>query len=68
MEEDIHGSIGGRGLEDSGLPSRTFARGRMCAEPGCDTWLSIYNQGSYCAFHESRTRHTAPVKKQDQVA
>lgn len=33
-------------------PSRSFARGRVCREPGCSTRLSIYNSGRYCYEHE----------------
>jgi hypothetical protein len=30
----------------------TASPGRVCAEPGCDTRLSIYNTGDRCARHE----------------
>lgn len=33
-------------------PPRTYRRGRQCAEPGCETRLSVYNAGHYCARHE----------------
>lgn len=36
-------------------PPRTFARGRVCAERGCGTVLSIYNPGSRCAIHAPAT-------------
>ena len=35
----------------TGRPSRTFPRGRTCAEPECGTKLSIYNDGRYCFRH-----------------
>lgn len=28
-----------------------FAGGRVCAEPGCATKLSVYNSDEYCALH-----------------
>lgn len=30
---------------------RTSERGRVCAEPGCGTRLSIYNPGELCFRH-----------------
>jgi hypothetical protein len=33
-------------------PNRRFAEGRVCAEPGCGTKLSIYNKWNYCWQHE----------------
>jgi hypothetical protein len=32
-------------------PPRKFARGRVCAEPGCTTHLSVYNGKDYCSLH-----------------
>jgi len=32
-------------------PPRTFSSGRVCAEPGCDTCLSVYNSRPYCSLH-----------------
>ena len=46
-------SIGGTGLAGNGRPSRTFRRGRICAEAGCETKLSIYNDEEYCSVHVS---------------
>jgi hypothetical protein len=46
-------SIGATGFSDHGRPARTFARGRICAEPGCDTKLSIYNDDEFCCLHVS---------------
>ena len=45
-------SIGATAFTGHGRPSRTFARGRVCAEPGCETKLSMYNNGKYCYQHE----------------
>lgn len=39
-------------MSGSERPSRAFSRGRTCREPGCDTKLSIYNNGKYCYQHE----------------
>ena len=33
--------------------SRTHARGRVCAAPGCATVLSVYNPDALCALHDS---------------
>lgn len=44
-------SIGGTGLTGHGRPSRTFRNGRVCAEAGCETKLSIYNDDDRCSLH-----------------
>lgn len=51
LGERFEGSIGGSAFTGTGRPSRTFARGRVCAEEDCDTRLSIYNEGRYCSRH-----------------
>ena len=33
-------------------PSKSFGRDRTCRQPGCNTKLSIYNNGKYCFQHE----------------
>jgi hypothetical protein len=33
---------------------RTYNEGRVCAEPGCTTVLSVYNSSSRCAVHQRR--------------
>ena len=33
-------------------PSKSFGKDRVCKEPGCDTELSMYNNGKYCYQHE----------------
>ncbi len=40
-----------RALNDHDRPPRRYPSGRLCAETGCDTRLSIYNKGSYCSLH-----------------
>jgi hypothetical protein len=47
--------IGGTNLRKSERPSKTYHSGRVCAEPGCETRLSIYNQSNYCAEHLEKT-------------
>ncbi len=33
-------------------PNRSWKAGRVCAEEGCGTRLSIYNRSKYCWTHE----------------
>ena len=33
-------------------PSKAFAKNRICREAGCDTRLSIYNNGKFCSLHQ----------------
>jgi hypothetical protein len=46
-------SIGGTTLAGHGRPARTFRSGRVCAEHGCETKLSIYNDDDRCSVHLS---------------
>ncbi|MGH7735084.1 MAG: hypothetical protein ACREOE_15715 [Gemmatimonadales bacterium] len=61
MDEHGDATVGGQRLDWEGLPVKTFPRGRHCAEPGCVTVLSVYNDGRYCsqhgADHPVRVRH-----------
>jgi hypothetical protein len=41
---------GQRFTSAEGSTSRADA-GRVCAEDGCDTRLSIYNDGAWCSLH-----------------
>lgn len=45
-------SIPGHPISAGERPSKAFAHGRVCRQSGCDTRLSIYNNGKYCASHE----------------
>jgi hypothetical protein len=45
-------TLAGQTLSGSERPSRAFTEGRTCREPGCDTRLSIYNNGKFCYLHE----------------
>jgi hypothetical protein len=33
-------------------PNRQYGPGRVCADPGCATKLSVYNKWNYCWQHE----------------
>jgi len=61
--ERFEGSIGGSAFTGTGRPSRTFSRGRVCAEDGCGTRLSIYNEGRYCSQHEPQAAPRLRGKK-----
>lgn len=45
-------AVGAKPLSGSDRPSRKFSAGRTCREPECETRLSIYNNGKFCASHE----------------
>ncbi len=42
-----------RGAKPQALPraSQKFPKGRVCAQPGCDTRLSTYNRRDRCWAH-----------------
>jgi hypothetical protein len=42
-----------RGERISSIEGRTrrSAAGRVCDDPGCETKLSIYNDGRHCSLH-----------------
>ena len=48
-------SVGGTRITSIDRPSKKFAAGRVCLEPGCETRLSIYNNGKFCYTHEPRS-------------
>lgn len=52
-----------RALNDHDRPPRRFAPGRVCAEPECDTRLSIYNGGMYCSRHNLSAKPRLRGKK-----
>jgi hypothetical protein len=39
-------------LIGSDRPVRSFGKGRVCRHEGCETRLSMYNDGQYCYRHE----------------
>jgi hypothetical protein len=45
-------AVAGTPISGSDRPSKAFGPDRSCREPGCDTRLSIYNNGKYCYLHE----------------
>jgi hypothetical protein len=62
MQEPLSGEdvIGGEPVGSHHRPVQ-FSEGRVCAEPGCTTRLSIYNGDEYCALHGAlphSTEHT----------
>ena len=44
-------SIGGRTLAGVGQASRSFPNGRVRSRQGCDTQLSVSNDGQHCSRH-----------------
>jgi hypothetical protein len=32
-------------------PNRTYGRDRVCADPECETRVSVYNKSEYCWSH-----------------
>lgn len=63
VDERGDGSIGGSAFAGTGRPSRTFPRGRVCAEDGCETRLSIYNEGRFCSSHQPQVTPRMRGKK-----
>jgi hypothetical protein len=45
-------AVAGTSINGSDRPSKVFGKDRSCHEPGCDTRLSMYNNGKYCYLHE----------------
>jgi hypothetical protein len=41
-----------------GPPVQRFQEGRSCDEPGCNTLLSVYNDGTRCWAHRPMERVT----------
>lgn len=54
--------VDGHPITGSDRPSRSFDKDRVCAQDGCATRLSVYNDGRFCYQHEPmvvpRTRGT----------
>jgi hypothetical protein len=44
-------ALSGERVISASTQSRTYAVGRVCAEDGCSTRLSIYNESDYCSLH-----------------
>jgi len=47
MRDGTADAAGGSGHTSN----RRTAKGRVCAEPGCGTKLSMYNDGDHCSLH-----------------
>ena len=45
-------SLGGHMLSGGERPSKAFGEDRVCRQAGCNTKLSMYNNGKYCFQHE----------------
>jgi hypothetical protein len=41
----------GEKIQSGRRPSRTYAKGRVCAVGGCETKLSMYNRREFCHVH-----------------
>jgi len=48
------------------IHNESYPEGRICAYPGCNTKLSIYNSGDCCWPHE-RYAYVSPMEKQPRV-
>ncbi|MGA2520388.1 MAG: hypothetical protein ABSG81_06165 [Acidimicrobiales bacterium] len=51
QREHTNGAIGASTFNDHDHPPERFTPGRVCAEPDCGAYLSIYNKSSYCSLH-----------------
>ena len=49
-------------------PNRVWAGGRVCAEEGCNTTLSIYNRSKFCWAHEPIHYYIARGRKKRREA
>ncbi|HEX2053680.1 MAG TPA: hypothetical protein VHJ78_08160 [Actinomycetota bacterium] len=49
-------ALSGYRLGHSPRALRQFAAGRVCAEPGCTTTLSVYNGQDKCSIHKHPTK------------
>ena len=54
-----------RGAPIHPLPkrNRVWTTGRVCAEPGCITKISMYNRAKYCWVHEPLHYYVARGRK-----
>ena len=53
MQSRPKGKLWGKQIISSSgaRPSRTYERGRVCEQRGCETKLSMYNQREFCHSH-----------------
>jgi hypothetical protein len=47
-------TAGGEVYNNHDRPPPRFPPGRVCAEPGCGVYVSIYNASNYCSVHEAK--------------
>jgi hypothetical protein len=59
-----------RGATVRTLPkaNRTYSSGRVCAEPGCETKLSVYNKWTFCWQHEPVHTYIPRGKRKSRTA
>jgi hypothetical protein len=56
-------SVAAHPISGNDRPSKKFKAGRVCRQAGCETVLSIYNDGKYCYQHEPMTTPRVRGKK-----
>lgn len=60
--------VGGKKARPQGGAPKRFSAGRVCADPDCSTWLTVYNRNNTCFRHSPthfpRTR-TVPSRSGD---
>lgn len=68
MEEPLSAEegIGADPVGSQHRPTK-FPSGRVCAEPGCTTRLSIYNGDAYCALHGALPHPTEGARRGTRV-
>ena len=49
-------------------PNKSYGGGRVCADPGCETKLSVYNKWSYCWQHEPVHAYVPRGKRKRRTA
>ena len=49
-------------------PNRRYGAGRVCAAPGCQTKLSVYNKWNYCWQHEPVHSYIPRGKRKSRAA
>ena len=49
-------------------PTKSYGPGRVCADPGCETKLSVYNKWNYCWQHEPVHAYIPRGKRKRRVA
>jgi hypothetical protein len=49
-------------------PNKSYGEGRVCADPGCETKLSVYNKWDYCWQHEPVHAYVPRGKRRRRAA